>query len=269
MAARHWRAAGAHRVRPRHVLVHLFAFLQSCARQHLLRDHGNAWLWFHIWWWRIPSSISRFTPPLRRISRSACGRSTSAGIFATRPPRSRSSCLGLSIPLLLASHFGVVRSAGFCSAALRPICDAAVRLLGFKAVHDRGAVRAVDGGVDARLHRTLFLAAAEAVFQMGGAHPARGRGPAAAACDDRRASRRARGHRARQAAAMARPEFEAHTARRSAGSSTTSRCFIFRSLTSPRSDWCSRRAACVHCSNAAAACSRCPIPTGRSGCRRA
>jgi adenylate cyclase len=36
-----------------------------------------------------------------------------------------------------------------------------------------------------------------------------------------------------------------------------------------RSDWCSRRVACVHCANAAAGCSRSPTRTGRSVCRRA
>ena len=174
--------------------LHLLAFLQSCARQHLLRDHGSMAVVPRL----VVANSDRQLHALRRgcdaFRRSACGRSISGGIFATRPPRSRSSCWASAFRCCSPVISEACASAASCSTAIRPLMQLPLfGLLGFPAAHDRGAVRAADGGVDARLHRTLFLAAAEAIFQMGGAHPARHSGTAAAACDDRRSSRRARG----------------------------------------------------------------------------
>src|SRR5262249_50298398 len=64
------------------------------------------------------------------------------------------------------------------------LCTAFVRLLGHKTLYGCGAVHVVDGRVDARLYRTVFLVATEAVFQMGLAHVVRGRNPAAVASSD-------------------------------------------------------------------------------------
>jgi hypothetical protein len=65
--------------------------------------------------------------------------------------------------------------------------------------------------MDTRLHRTLFLAAVETVFQMGVANPIGDCCIAAPACDDRRAPRRESGGSARHAAAVARSKYEAYS----------------------------------------------------------
>ena len=177
----------------------MFSYIFSHFFNHALGNISyatmEAWLWFHIWWWRIP--VVNFT------LYAAAATHLSLGLWALYQRRHfrytaaeiTQLVLGLSIPLLLAIHFGSQRVAGWLFGRDPP--NYATPLFAYwdiRPLHDRGAVRAVDGCVDARLHRALFLAAAEAIFQMGGAHPARGRGAAAAACDARRASRRARGH---------------------------------------------------------------------------
>jgi hypothetical protein len=191
------RGIGVRQVRIACGLI-MFSYIFSHFFNHALGNISyatmEAWLWFHIWWWRIP--IVNFT------LYAAATTHLSLGLWALYQRRHfrytaaeiSQIVLGFSVPLLLASHFGVVRVAGVVFGRdPNQICDAAVRLLGPKAVHDRGAVRAAARGVDARLHRPLFLAAAEAVFQMGRAYPARRRDPAAVARHDRRSSRGAGG----------------------------------------------------------------------------
>ena len=156
-----------------------------------------------------------------------------------------------------------------CSAAVLRITSAAVRLLGPAAAHDRGAVHPADGGVDARLHRALFLAAAEAVLQVGVAFLVRDRGGDAAARDGRPAPWRARGHSARQGSAMARAAPEADSAAAAHAHRQHHAVLFPDRLPRARSGWCSRARRALACASDGAAWSRCPIRTGRCACRRA
>src|SRR5262245_56097410 len=70
------------------------------------------------------------------------------------------------------------------------LCHVLVWHLGRSAVFNLCAICASYDSVDACLHRTLFLAAVEALFQMGIANPVDDCCPASAACDDWSASRR-------------------------------------------------------------------------------
>ena len=199
-----------------------------------------------------------------RISRSACGRSISDGIFATRPPRSRSSLLGLE-------H----------SALARQIISARVRLGGFAirdALRSPTQIRCSPIGCTrphmiavqfilltvAWTHACIglyFWLRLKPFFRWAAPHPARHRRAAAAARDDRRPSGRARGHRARQEAAMARAEFAEPMPPPQARGDRRHHAVLFSDrLRAPRSCWCSRRAACARCASAGAACSRCRIP---------
>ena len=110
VAARHWRAAGPHRLRPHHVLVHLFAFLQSCARQHFLRDHGSMVVVPCLVVAHPDLNFSLYAAATTHLS-SACGR-LPALTLSLHAAEISQIVLGFSVPLLLASHFGVVRVAG-------------------------------------------------------------------------------------------------------------------------------------------------------------
>ena len=192
VAARHRRAAGA-ACRGLVMFTYIFSHFFNHALGNISYETMEAWLWFHVWWWRIPvvnytlytAAVIHFSLGLWALYQRRHFRYTATEITQL--------VLGLSIPLWLASHFGAVRLSGRCSDSPRPIMQAVLRLLGHETVYDRGAVHAADGRMDARLHRALFLAAAEAVLQLGGAHPPCHCGADAAACDDRRASRRPRG----------------------------------------------------------------------------
>ncbi len=95
----------------------LFSYIFSHFFNHALGnisyDLMERWLWFHIWWWRIPVvNIALYAAGITHLS---------LGLWALYQRRHfrytaaelTQLVLGLSIPLLLASHFGVVRLAGF------------------------------------------------------------------------------------------------------------------------------------------------------------
>jgi adenylate cyclase len=94
----------------------MFTYIFSHFFNHALGNISYAtmewWLGYHIWWWRIP--IVNFT------LYAAAATHFSLGLWALYQRRHfryagaeiAQLLLGLSIPLLLASHFGVVRVAG-------------------------------------------------------------------------------------------------------------------------------------------------------------
>ena len=192
------RGIGVRQVRIACGLV-MFSYLLSHFTNHALGNISYAvmetWLTYHIWWWRIPIvNVTLY---------SAAATHLALGLWALYQRRHfrytaaeiAQLLLGLSIPLWLASHFGAVRLAGVVFGRDPP--NYAAPLLNYWVTRPHmivGAVRPADGGMDARLYRTLFLAAAETVFQMGGAIPAGGGGPAAAVGDARHTSRCARSH---------------------------------------------------------------------------
>src|ERR1700674_5732829 len=109
------RGIGVRQVRLACGLV-MFSYIFSHFFNHALGNISYAtmewWLSYHIWWWRIP--IVNFT------LYAAAATHFSLGLWALYQRRHfryagaeiTQLLLGLSIPLWLASHFGVVRIAG-------------------------------------------------------------------------------------------------------------------------------------------------------------
>jgi adenylate cyclase len=110
------RGIGVRQVRIATGLV-LFTYIFSHFFNHALGnisyDLMEQWLWYHIWWWRIPLvNITLYAAAFTHLS---------LGLWALYQRRHfrytaaelTQLALGLSIPLLLASHFGVVRVAGW------------------------------------------------------------------------------------------------------------------------------------------------------------
>ena len=191
------RGIGVRQVRLACGLV-MFSYIFSHFFNHALGnisyDTMEAWLRFHVWWWRIP--IVNFA------LYSAATIHFSLGLWALYQRRHfrytvieiTQLVFGLSIPLLIASHFGIVRLGGLLFGRDPPIyAPPLLGLLGRPPVHGRRAVSSPDGRLDPCLHRPLFLAAAEAVFQMGRAVFAGNSRAASAAGNDRHPSRRPRG----------------------------------------------------------------------------
>ncbi len=91
------RGIGVRQVRIATGLV-LFAYIFSHFFNHALGNISyatmEAWLQYHIWFWRIPVVNFVLYAAAIPTPASACGRSISAGIFATPSPRSRSSHWG-------------------------------------------------------------------------------------------------------------------------------------------------------------------------------
>src|SRR6266436_9714784 len=95
----------------------MFAYIFSHFFNHALGnfsyDTMEAWLQYHIWWWRIPlvnatlytAAVIHFSLGLWALYQRRHFRYTVAEITQL--------LLGLSIPLWLASHFGAVRVAGW------------------------------------------------------------------------------------------------------------------------------------------------------------
>jgi adenylate cyclase len=94
----------------------MFAYIFSHFFNHALGNISYAlmekWLWYHIWWWRIPAvNAALYTAAIIHFS---------LGLWALYQRRHfryaaveiTQLVLGLSIPLWLASHFGVTRVAG-------------------------------------------------------------------------------------------------------------------------------------------------------------
>jgi adenylate cyclase len=110
------RGIGVRQVRIASGLV-MFSYIFSHFFNHALGnisyDLMEKWVWFHLWWWRIPVvNIALYTAALTHLS---------LGLWALYQRRHfrytvaelTQLILGLSIPLLVASHFGVTRLAGF------------------------------------------------------------------------------------------------------------------------------------------------------------
>ena len=110
------RSIGVRQVRLACGLV-MFSYIFSHFFNHALGNVSYAlmekWLTFHIWWWRIPivnvtlyaAAAIHFSLGLWALYQCRHFRYTVAEITQL--------LLGLSIPLWLASHFGVVRLAGW------------------------------------------------------------------------------------------------------------------------------------------------------------
>src|SRR5215472_14104396 len=110
------RSIGVRQVRLACGLV-MFSYIFSHFFNHALGNVSYAlmekWLTFHIWWWRIPivnatlyaAAATHFSLGLWALYQRRHFRYTIAEITQL--------LLGLSIPLWLASHFGVVRVAGW------------------------------------------------------------------------------------------------------------------------------------------------------------
>ncbi len=203
--ARWLRGIGVRQVRLACGLV-MFSYIFSHFFNHALGnfsyDTMEAWLRFHVWWWRIP--IVNFT------LYAAAATHFSLGLWALYQRRHfrytaieiTQLVFGLSIPLLIASHLGIMRLGGVWT---RPtsLCGSVVRLLGQPPVHDRRAVCSAYRRLDPCLHRALFLAPAKTVFQVGCPVLVGHSRAAAASRHDRYPSRRPRGDRASVATAMA------------------------------------------------------------------
>jgi adenylate cyclase len=113
--ARWLRGIGVRQVRIACGLV-MFSYIFSHFFNHALGNISFAtmewWLWFHIWWWRVP--VVNFT------LYAAAATHLSLGLWALYQRRHfrytaaeiTQLVLGLSIPLLLASHFGGQRLSG-------------------------------------------------------------------------------------------------------------------------------------------------------------
>jgi adenylate cyclase len=109
------RGIGVRQVRLACGLV-MFAFILSHFFNHALGNISyatmEAWLRFHVWWWRLPlvnatlytAAVIHFSLGLWALYQRRHFRYTVAEITQL--------LLGLSIPLWLASHFGAVRLAG-------------------------------------------------------------------------------------------------------------------------------------------------------------
>jgi adenylate cyclase len=95
------------------MFAYLFSHFFNHALGNISYDLMERWLWYHIWFWRIPlvnvtlyaAAFTHLSLGLWALYQRRHFRYTSAEITQL--------VLGLSIPLLLASHFGVVRVAGF------------------------------------------------------------------------------------------------------------------------------------------------------------
>jgi adenylate cyclase len=92
---------------------YIFSHFFNHALGNISFDAMDAWLSFHVWWWRIPIvNATLYT---------AAGVHLSLGLWALFQRRHfrytaaeiTQLALGLSIPLLLASHFGAVRVGGW------------------------------------------------------------------------------------------------------------------------------------------------------------
>ena len=109
------RGIGVRQVRIACGLI-MFSYIFSHFFNHALGNISYAamesWLWYHIWWWRIPIvNLTLYTAAATHFA---------LGLWALYQRREfryaaaeiTQLVLGLSIPLWLASHFGVVRIAG-------------------------------------------------------------------------------------------------------------------------------------------------------------
>src|ERR1700688_2431630 len=112
----HWlRGIGVRQVRLTCGLVmftYIFSHFFNHALGNISYDAMQTWLWYHIWFWRNP--VVNFT------LYAAAATHAGLGLWALYQRRHfrytiaeiTQLTLGLSIPLLLASHFGIVRVAG-------------------------------------------------------------------------------------------------------------------------------------------------------------
>src|SRR5262245_35537114 len=191
-------------MRPRDVLLYFLAFLQPCTWQYFLRDDGMVAGISHLvvanpdcqHFALLRCRDAFCIGPLGPLSTSAfslcCHRDRAVGAW---PEHSAIACHSFRG---LPAFRGHIRS---CAPELR---HGPVRILGRPTLHGLCAIRASHCCLDPRLHRTLFLATAETVLQMGGTNSVGGCGPVAAACHDRRAPWRGPGDPTRCTAAVAR-----------------------------------------------------------------
>src|SRR5436189_3709570 len=115
------RGIGVRQVRLACGLV-MFSYIFSHFFNHALGNISYAtmegWLRFHVWWWRLPvvnatlytAAVIHFSLGLLALYQRRHFRYTAAELTQL--------VLGLSIPLWLASHFGIVRVAGWVLGAV-------------------------------------------------------------------------------------------------------------------------------------------------------
>jgi adenylate cyclase len=114
-AARWWRGIGVRQVRLVCGLImfsYIFSHFFNHALGNLSYDAMETWLRFHVWWWRIPVvNITLYAAAATHLS---------LGLWAHYQRRNfrytaievTQLVFGLSIPLLIASHFGIMRLGG-------------------------------------------------------------------------------------------------------------------------------------------------------------
>ena len=251
------------------MFAYIFSHFFNHALGNISYDAMETWLRYHVWFWRIPvvndtlylAAIIHFSLGLWALYQRRHFRYSAAEITQL--------VLGLSIPLWLAGHLGAERLSGALWAAAVQLRFGALHLLGRSALQYRRTIHVTDGGLDARLYRPLFLAAAEVIFRSGSSDPSRHLHPFAGARHDWRTSWRTRGRSARRGFGLASGQPAADRPCASTAHHSDQPPFIFLSHMAPRSGWYSRRAAYACCANAGAASQRFHIRIGRCVCRRA
>ena len=211
------RGIGVRQVRLACGLI-MFAYIFSHFFNHALGNISyplmQDWLWYHIWWWRIPVvNITLYSAAMIHFSLGLWA------LYARRHFRYTAAeitqlLLGLSIPLWLASHFGATRVGGWIY-DIAPLPYANPLFSYWVPRPHMIAVQMILMTV-AWTHACIglvLLAAHEAVLPLGGADPAVDRRADAAAGDARRAPGRAGGDPARQGSGLACAEHKADPAR--------------------------------------------------------
>src|SRR5262245_36983355 len=203
MAARHWRASDSSCHRLDNVRLHIFSFLQSRPWQYFLRLDGDLAEVSRL----VVADSDRQRYPLSCRHRPFLARpvgALSTAAFSLFDCRDHSTCFGTHhSDLARKSSWG--RASRWTSLRMGAIQLrlGALHLLGHRALQHRPAIHFVDGRVDARLYRPLFLASVEIVFRLGGPVTFLHCHSYAASRNDWRASRWSRGRRARRGSEMA------------------------------------------------------------------
>ena len=258
------RGIGVRQVRLACGLI-MFAYIFSHFFNHALGNISyplmQEWLWYHIWWWRIPvvnitlysAAMIHFSLGLWALYQRRHFRYTAAEITQL--------VLGLSIPLWLASHFGAQRVSGWLYDW--PPSSYAAPLFGYWVLRQHMIAVQIILMTVAWTHaciglyfwlrmKPFFRWAAPILLSIAVLLPPLAMLGAHQGAQEviRRAPRIRPG--VRRTSSRSRPT--------SGRSSTTSRSFISRSAMRRRSCWCSRRAGRARSTSAGAAWSRCRIP---------
>lgn len=178
VSPRRRRAAGPARLRPYSVFVSAVALFQSCARQYFARRFGiRAPVPYGVLAepdWNAAALSRDLRPRLTRLVGALSAPLLSLEDNRDRPAHAWAFDPGHAVQPPDRRAPGPV--AVWTTSYLRA---GAVQFLGGATRFRRVAGRAGAGGVDLRLHRSLFLASPEAIFSGAGSIPARDRGASA------------------------------------------------------------------------------------------